>query len=184
MNYLIISGNPKSDGLCDSIIKEVQRGALESGVEAKILDVSNLERCHICGNGWGSCRNENVCMFGDDGFNEAQAMVKNADQICIITPVYWWEMAEGLKCFLDRLRRCESGDGILANKPVLLIASPGGSGRGLLSCLSQMERFCNHTSAVIFDYIGVNRWNNDYKKQAAYAAAKAMTSGRKAGETI
>jgi hypothetical protein len=47
-----------------------------------------------------------------------------------------------------------------------------------------MDRFCRHTGAVIFDYIGVNRWNNDYKKATIYAAAKAMTEGRKNGETV
>jgi hypothetical protein len=47
-----------------------------------------------------------------------------------------------------------------------------------------MDRFCRHTGAVIFDYISVNRWNNDYKKNAAYAAARAMAEGRKAGETL
>jgi hypothetical protein len=54
----------------------------------------------------------------------------------------------------------------------------------MLSCLEQMDRFCRHTNAVIFDYIGFNRWNNDYKKEAAYQAALAMAQGRKAGETI
>jgi hypothetical protein len=47
-----------------------------------------------------------------------------------------------------------------------------------------MDRFCRHTGAVIFDYIGINRWNNDYKKATIYAAAKAMAEGRKNGETV
>jgi multimeric flavodoxin WrbA len=96
-------------------------------------------------------------------------------------------MAESLKCFFDRLRRCENlmkPNGALANKQVLLVASAGGTGNGILTCLEQMDRFCRHTNAVIFDYIGVNRWNNDYKKSAIKAAAKAMVSGRKNGETI
>jgi FMN-dependent NADH-azoreductase len=102
-------------------------------------------------------------------------------------------MAEGLKSFIDRLRRCEAtkrfagGDGsksILSGKQVLLVASPGGSGNGALSCLEQMDRFTRHTEALIFDYIAVNRWNQDYKKKAAYEAAKAMGEGRKNGDTL
>jgi multimeric flavodoxin WrbA len=94
-------------------------------------------------------------------------------------------MAETLKTFFDRLRRCEFGQsGILAGKQVLLVASPGGTGNGMLSCLEQMDRFCRHTGAVIFDYIGVNRWNHDYKKHAVYAAARAMAEGRRAGKTV
>jgi NAD(P)H-dependent FMN reductase len=67
-------------------------------------------------------------------------------------------MAEALKGFFDRLRRCDFGQqGVLAGKQILLIASAGGSGNGLLTCLEQMDRFCRHTGAVIFDYIGINR---------------------------
>ena len=185
MNYLIISGNPKTAGLCHSIEEQVLRGAADGGAQAEILRVSGLDRCRVCSDGWGTCLEQHRCAFGADGFDAAQAQVKKADQLCLITPVYWHEMAESLKCFLDRLRRCEFGQtGALAGKQVLLVASPGGSGNGMLTGLEQMDRFCRHTGAVIFDYIGINRWNNDYKGAAVYAAAHAMAEGRKAGETF
>jgi multimeric flavodoxin WrbA len=185
MNYLIISGNPKREGLCFSVTGEAVRGAREGGADVDVLTVEKLDRCRVCGDGWGICREKHRCAFGRDGFDAAQEAVKAADQLCFITPVYWWEMAEGLKNFFDRLRRCEFGQsGVLSGKPVLLIASPGGTGNGMLTCLEQMDRFCRHTGAVIFDYIGINRWNNDYKKNAVYAAARAMAAGRKAGETV
>jgi multimeric flavodoxin WrbA len=185
MKYLIISGNPKGDGLCFSVMKEALRGAKEGGADVEVLTVEKLERCHVCGDGWGSCREKHCCAFGTDGFNAAQEKVRAAEQLCFITPVYWAEMAEALKGFFDRLRRCEFGqNGALSGKPVLLIASPGGTGNGMLTCLEQMDRFCRHTGAIIFDYIGINRWNHDYKKNAVYAAVKAMASGRQAGETV
>lgn len=185
MNFLVISGNPKKDGLCFSVMDEILRGASDGGAKTQVLSTAGMEKCRCCGNGWGTCREDNHCSFGDDGFNEAQEAVKNADAICMISPVYWGEMSEDLKCFLDKLRRCEFGQqGALSGKSVLLVASPGGTGNGMLSCLEQMDRFCRHTGAVIFDYIGVNRWNSDYKREAVYSAAKVMAEGRKAGETI
>ena len=185
MNYLIISGSPKKDGLCHSVTEQIKRGAEDGGAQVKLLKIEGMGTCHVCGDGWGTCREQHRCAFGNDGFDEAQAMVKDADQICLITPVYWKEMSESLKCFLDRLRRCEFGQaGILSGKQILLVASPGGSGNGLVSCLDQMEQFCRHTGAVVFDFVGINRWNNDYKSMAAYAAARAMAEGRKAGETL
>jgi hypothetical protein len=39
------------------------------------------------------------------------------------------------------------------DKQVLLIASAGGSGNSILSCLEQMDRFCGYTGALIFDYL-------------------------------
>ena len=187
MKYLIITGNPKQDGLCHSVASEIMRGASDGGTEVETLNVTGMESCRNCGNGWGNCREQHRCSYGGNGFDKAQETVRNADMLCIITPVYWGEAAEGLKSFMDKLRRCENmmkKDGALSGKQVLLIASPGGSGNGMLSCLEQMDRFCRHTGAVIFDYIGVNRWNSDYKKVAAYSAAKAMAEGRKAGITV
>jgi multimeric flavodoxin WrbA len=195
MTYLIISGNPKKDGRCHSITEAVRKGAESGGASVEILTVEKLERCHVCGTGWGTCRAEHSCAYGNDGFTEAQKAVQKADMFCFITPVYWGEMAESLKCFFDRIRRCEaallrnSSDNAehkpaFAGKQALLVASPGGSGNGMLSCLDQMDRFSRHTGAVIFDYIGINRWNSDYKKSAVYSAAKAMAEGRKNGDTI
>ena len=195
MKYLIVSGNPKKNGLCHSITEAVRKGAEAGGAHVEILTVEKLERCHVCGEGWGTCRAGHVCAFGDDGFSEAQKAVQTADMLCFITPVYWGEMAESLKCFFDRIRRCESAmlgnssrpaeqKAAFSGKQVLLVASPGGSGNGMLTCLEQMDRFCRHTGAIIFDYIGVNRWNNDYKKSAVYSAARAMAEGRKNGDTV
>jgi multimeric flavodoxin WrbA len=195
MNYLIISGNPKKAGLCHSLTEAVRKGASEGGANVEILLVEKLGRCHVCGEGWGTCREKHTCAFGDDGFSEAQKAVQAADTLCFITPVYWGEMAESLKCFFDRIRRCEFAlplnpprppeqKAAFSGKQVLLIASPGGSGNGMLTCLEQMDRFCRHTGAVIFDYIGVNRWNSDYKKSAIYSSAKAMAEGRKNGDTV
>jgi multimeric flavodoxin WrbA len=192
MKFLVITGNPKQRGLCHAVAEEIIAGAGEGGAEVETFKVDKLDRCHVCGEGWGTCREQHRCVYGDDGFNNAQGLVKSADAFCFITPVYWGEMAEGLKCFFDRLRRCEAtkqfgghaADSVFAGKQVLLVASPGGSGNGALSCLEQMDRFCRHTGAVIFDYISINRWNSDYKKQAVRAAAKAIASGRKNGVTV
>ncbi|MDR2531301.1 MAG: flavodoxin family protein [Oscillospiraceae bacterium] len=189
MKFLIISGNPKKDGLCRDITVEIERGAKTGGADVEIVTTEKIARCHVCGDGWGTCRNENVCAFGSDGFDELQEKIKGADLLCFITPVYWGEAAESLKAFMDRFRRCEftvfgNGEGALKGKQTLLVASPGGSGNALLTCLQQMERFCQHTGAVIFDYIGVNRWNQSYKKAAAYNAALLMAKGIKNGETL
>lgn len=187
MKIAILSGNPKKDGLCQSVIDAVKAGAVEGGAEVdeiRLCDL-NLSGCRVCGDGWGTCRDENYCAFGSDGFNDVHKRVNSSDAVVFATPVYWGETSEALKSFMDRLRRCEfNKTGSLRNKQILLIAIPGGTGGGMLSCLGQMERFCHHTGAVIFDYIGANRWNNDYKKQAAKAAGHALASGRKNGDNI
>jgi len=187
MKICILSGNPKTDGLCQSVIDAAKLGASEGGAEVDEIRLCDFKmiRCQVCGNGWGPCRSENYCTFGSDGFDEVKARIEASDAIILASPVYWGETSEALKSFTDRLRRCQFGQaGILSNKQVLIISSPGGSGNGLLSSFEQLDRFCRHTGAVIFDYIGVNRWNSDYKKLAAKAAAFAIASGRKNGDTV
>jgi len=187
MKIGVLSGNPKSDGLCQSVIEAAKSGVLQAGAELDEIRLcdTEIERCHVCGNGWGTCRAENTCAFGEDGFDEAVNRMAGWDALIIATPVYWGEMTEALKSFIDRFRRCHFGSaGLLSKKQVLLIAVPGGSGNGMLTCLEQMDRFCRHTDAAIFDYIGVNRWNSDYKREAARAAAFALAAGRKNGDTV
>ena len=111
MKYLIITGNPKQDGLCHAVTEEAKKGAEAGGAIVDILSVTKIERCHVCGTGWGTCREKHICAFGNDGFNEAQAKAHEAAMLCFITPVYWGEAEESLKCFFDRLRRCEMASG-------------------------------------------------------------------------
>lgn len=187
MKIAILSGNPKADGLCQSVTQMAKQGALEGGAEVEEIRLceSTFKRCLVCGEGWGICREQGICTYGSDGFDEIVERLKSCDAVVIATPVYWSETSEALKSFLDRLRRIEFGKAeVMKNKQVLLIASAGGSGNGLLSSFEQLERFCKHIGAPIFDFIGVNRWNSDYKRLAAKSAAFAMAGGRKNGETV
>ncbi|MDR0377876.1 MAG: hypothetical protein LBH70_08795 [Spirochaetaceae bacterium] len=55
-------------------------GAADGGAEVDVLGVGKLERRHVCGDGWGSCREKRRCVFSADGFTEAQArMIKQSD---------------------------------------------------------------------------------------------------------
>ena len=184
MRYLIVSGSPNPDNLCLAVIQEVTRGAQDGGADVQVLQLEGIEPCRGCNDGWGECKNEHLCAFGKDGFQEAQGLVRQADALCVITPVYWSESSDSLTNFLERLRRCEFGQiSALANKPVLFVAFPGGADNSLLACLEHMDKFCRNTGAVIFDYLGVNLWNSDYIKLSAYSAGRVMAYGRRAKES-
>lgn len=181
MKVLIISGTPKTEGLSCSCVDAVRDGVLESGASVEVIRLCDekLSHCVVCDEGWGECRDKHICSFGDDGFSSIQQKIQNANAVAIVTPVYWGDMSETMKSFFDRFRRCEAirgEEGALAGKSVLLVVSPGGSGNGMISCLQQLERLSQHLHAKIFDFIGVNRWNREYKLVAIKAAAKVMSS--------
>ena len=184
MRVLLIYGGPKKEGLAASCLKAANDGLSLAGADIDFapLHEMDIKSCAVCFDGWGTCRSEHVCCLEDD-LAALQQRVKDADAIVVQTPVYWGEVTETLKAFIDRIRRCEATkqDNVFQGKPVLLIASPGGTGNGLLSCLQQMERFVSHVRAQMFDFIGVNRWNREYKLKAIEAAAFALGSGKKPG---
>ena len=194
MKLLIISGTPKKDGICHSLVTAANETAAGLGAETEVIKLADLKlmHCKMCDEGWGICRSEHRCIYGDeDGFNMLQERFAKADAFVFITPVYWGEVSEALKCFLDKLRRCQASKqwdtdraipSFFNDKPSILVASAGGSGNGILSALSEMERAVIHMGGDknpkdrngICDFIGVNRWNQDYKREALKASVAAL----------
>ena len=189
---LIVSGTPKDDGLCRSFVTGACEAAKSRGAEVEVIELIGLSACRMCGGGWGNCRSEHRCLFGDsDSFGEFQEKVRWADGFVLITPVYWGEVSEGMKIFLDKLRRCEASkkwDGKDANlsyfagKSSILVASAGGGGGGITNTFTQMERAVSHMGGAsypyddygFFDYIAVNRWNREYKLESLKNAVAAF----------
>lgn len=178
MKLMIITSSPNDDGLTAACAQSAQKGAEEAGAEVvriKLNDL-NIGRCHACNNGWGTCINEHKCQVQDD-FQKLHAYVEGMDGYIIITPVYWGEMSEIAKSFFDRLRRCEAtkeGNTFLQGKPVIAVAAAGGSGGGVLTCLSSMERFIHHVRGEVHDLIGITRKSREYKLQTIKEAAKSV----------
>ena len=192
MKLLILSGTPKKDGLCHSLASTAYDAAIAQGADAKIIQLKSLSACRMCGDGWGTCSSKHSCAFGeDDGFNEYQKDVLWADGFVFVTPVYWGEVSEGMKTFLDKLRRCQATKGwskgkensFLNGKSSILVASAGGGGGGISSAIVQMERAISHMGGTgypydaqwgFYDYIAVNRWNQNYKREALSSAVISL----------
>jgi len=194
---LIVNATPKKDGLTHSFVVAAQEAVDALGLESEELRLAGygLHKCVMCHDGWGICFKEHKCVLGEkDGFGAMQQKIAEADAFVYVTPVYWGEYSEELKLFFDRMRRCETTkqwngkDDVVSffkNKPSILVAAAGGGGGGIVSALAAMERAVDqlgeHTghmngTAGIFDYIGVNRWNQVYKREALKAAIGEMVA--------
>jgi len=192
MKLLIINGTPKTDGVCYSFVTAAEEIANELAIDFETIRLSSekLMKCKMCDGGWGICFKDHYCIFGaKDGFNELQKKVQEADLYVYITPVYWGEISEEMKIFVDRLRRCEATKqwdkredevSYHKGKGSILVASAGGGGGGTLSALEQLERAVVQMGGDewpreqegIFDYIAVNRWNQEYKRETLKSAIK------------
>lgn len=178
MKVMIFTSSPNIDGLTAACGNAAKTGAEAAGAQVVMVNLNRFKigSCKACGTGWGPCRNENMCQVQDD-FQNLHLSTADMDAFVLITPVYWGEMSESAKAFFDRLRRCEAlkkDKTFLEEKPAIAVAAAGGSGNGLTTCLTSMERFLTHVKAVKFDFIGVTQKNRIYKLNTIQEAAKEM----------
>lgn len=187
MKVIILTSSPNSSGLTAACGEAAKAGALKAGAEVSIVSLNKLSigSCHSCGNGWGPCRDEHECQVKDD-FQELHDKITSADAFILVTPVYWGDISESLKAFLDRIRRCEAWkkeDSLFYNKPVICVAAAGGSGNGTLSCLSSLERFCLHVGAERFDFVSITRKTREFKLETIKDSAREMVLYKSKNET-
>ena len=170
----IVWASPNEDGLTASAKNQIMNGLTDAGIQITEIHLNrkNLEHCRACGNGWGTCNKKGTCVIQDD-FAEIYQVLTEADGIVWISAVYWSDMTEIFKAFFDRLRRCDAAHNhFLTEKRCVLIACAGGTGRGTLECLTQMERGLTHMGMRAYDRIPVVRYNRDYILPALYEAGK------------
>ena len=111
MSYRIavITSSPNKDGLTAACGKAAQKGSVDTGATVDLIDLNSYDvgRCKACGTGYGTCRTEHSCQVQDD-FQSLHERLVSADAYAVVTPVYWGDLSESAKAFLDRVRRCEA----------------------------------------------------------------------------
>lgn len=175
MSIVVVWASPNREGLTAHCKDQVMKGLAEAGQEAEDIQLNTLqlERCRVCGNGFGAC-NGGRCIIDDD-LSQVYAKLQAAEKIVWITPVYWHDMAEPLKALLDRLRRMETRHNhALANKPCLLIAAAGGSGNGATRALQLLEETLKHMQMVPLDRLPITQFSRSYMLEAIAKAAEAF----------
>jgi len=179
MKIIGLQASPNEDGLTAQILKAALEGSMQAGAETELVPIRslNIAACLACENGWGICRTEGRCIQEDD-FELVRQKLSGADAFIISTPVYFGEVSEVTKSFLDRLRRCEWPLGersLLKGKPALGIAAAGGSGGGAVSALLMLERYLQYLRCRVFDLLTVTQRSKTYQLQAARMAGKLLT---------
>jgi multimeric flavodoxin WrbA len=168
MNILLISGSRNPKGQTARAAQAFLAGATDNGARTEIvfLPAMKIERCRQCDeNGWGTCRTQGRCVIEDDlaGLFEK---IKRADAVVFATPVYYGDLSESLRAFLDRLRRTcwhrprKNG---LEGKPAVGICVAGGGGGGSYACVVGLEKLLATCGFDILDMIPVRRQNLEMK---------------------
>ena len=170
MEILSILGSRNHAGRTAQSVEALVRGASAEGAVCSqvFLTSLNIERCRQCDEaGWGLCRSEGRCVIQDD-FAAVVAKVRAADAVVFATPVYFSDLSESMKSFLDRLRRiCRHAEGKrgIEAKAAVGLCMAGGGGGGAPMCAFLLERTLLTCGFDLLDVVPVRRQNMDLKLQ-------------------
>lgn len=168
MNILMICGSRNPEGQTGSAMNAIGRGIAEAGgvVESICLPAININCCRQCNDdGWGICREKGECVIDDD-LADIVERIRNADAVVFATPVYFSDLSESLKSFLDRLRRISinsKGTEGIDGKPAVGVCVAGGGGGGAPACCVHLERVVATCGFEVVDMIPVRRQNLEAK---------------------
>ncbi|MBM3188676.1 MAG: flavodoxin family protein [Chloroflexi bacterium] len=170
MKAIIILGSRNPEGQTASAADALAQGIVAAGGEVSrvFLTERSIERCRQCeSNGWGLCRSEGRCIIEDDLAGIVD-QIRGADVAVLATPVYFGDLCESLRAFLDRLRRIcrhDAGKTGIAGKPAVGICVAGGGGGGAPNCCLSLERVLATTGFAVVDVVPVRRQNREMKRQ-------------------
>ena len=168
MKLLAIVGsrNPKGQTAC--AVAALLEGAESQGAQTEqvFLPQLGIERCRQCDeNGWGICAKEGRCVIEDD-FAGLVDRITDADALVFATPVYFSDLSESLRAFLDRLRRVcmhESGSVGIRGKAAAGVCVAGGGGGGAPICTVSLEKVLGNCGFDVADMVPARRQNLDMK---------------------
>lgn len=181
MNILVISGSRNPNGQTASAGDALLQGVTDAGGKGEhiFLPRMAMERCRQCDdNGWGICRTEGKCVIADD-FAAIVDKITAADAVAFANPVYYGDLSESLRAFLDRLRRTctnENGKAKVVGKKAVGICVAGGGGGGAPFCVFSLEKVLSICGFDVVDMIPARRQNLDMKREVLRTVGKWMAT--------
>ena len=182
MQIMMISGSRNRKGRTARAIESIGKGVAKAGgtSESIFLPELNIERCRQCDKeGWGICKSENRCIIEDD-FDLIVAKLSIADAVVFASPVYFYDLSESMRAFLDRLRRITPRPDPGPRRvfpmpgvsplmpppgatPAIGVCMAGGGGGGAPYCCVILERFLPECGFDVVDMIPIRRQNFEFK---------------------
>jgi multimeric flavodoxin WrbA len=196
MSILILSGSKNREGQTARAISAVEKGIAGTGgtSECLFLTEQSLERCRQCeADGWGLCRKEGRCIIEDD-FASIVDKIEAADVVVFANPVYFGDLSESMRAFLDRYRRIHftklmaspRGPGGIpfggGGKPAIGLCYAGGSGNGSPNCCASLERVLQTCGFDVVDMVPLRRQNLDNKMPILELTGKWLVTRPTSGE--
>jgi len=182
VKLLAILGSRNQEGQTARATQAFVKGAQEGGCEVESLYLTELglERCRQCDErGWGLCREAGRCVIEDD-FASVVDKIAAADAVVFGNPVYFSDLSESMKAFLDRLRRITrhaDGKAKVAGTPAVGVCVAGGGGGGAPNCCVLMERTLATCGFDVVDMVPCRRQNLEMKLEVLGVVGRWLATG-------
>jgi multimeric flavodoxin WrbA len=189
MKILVLSGSRNPQGKTAKAIESIRKGVATGGGESEciFLPELKLERCRQCeSDGWGLCRKEGGCIIEDD-FPSLVEKIKKSDVVVFANSVYFGDLTESMRGFLDRLRRTQfmrKDPAISRGTPAVGLCYAGGSGNGAPNCCASLDRVLQISGFDVVDMIPLRRQNLESKLPALEIIGKWLVTKPTSGQRL
>jgi multimeric flavodoxin WrbA len=198
LQILVLSGSRNRQGKTARAIEAVNRGISAAGGSAEVIFLTEkkLERCRQCEkDGWGICRSEGRCIIEDD-FAPIVDRLLAADLVVFATPVYFADLSESMRGFLDRFRRIRFPKMMAERRgapgpfpptpgpPAMGLCYAGGSGNGTTNCAANLERILQACGIDVVDVVLTRRQNIEAKLPMLELAGRWLVTRPTSGPPI
>ncbi len=200
MHVLILSGSRNPEGKTAEAIKSICKGIDTGGATSEVIFLPALKitRCIQCNpSGDGQCTQEGSCIIKDD-FIKIVEKIKSADAVVFATPVYFLDMAESMRAFLDRYRRIifhrvlsgsvntsTTPHERVPGKPVIALCYAGGmSANGTVTCAVSINQILQMCGFDVVDVILARRPNLEFKLPILELTGKWLATKPSSGKQL
>ena len=193
MLILMLSGSRNRKGRTARAMEAIGKGVRKAGGKTESIFLTELaiERCRQCNKeGYGICISKRRCIIKDD-FASVVAKMKAADVVVFASPVYFLDLSESMRAFLERARRIipDSArylpfNAVKGATPAVGVCLAGKNGGGATNCCMNLEKNIKECGFDVVDMIPLRRQNLEFKLPILELTGEWLATKPTSGEFI
>ena len=193
MQILMLSGSRNRKGRTARAMEAIGKGVRKAGGKTESIFLTELaiERCRQCNKeGYGICISKHRCIIKDD-FASVVAKMKAADVVVFASPVYFLDLSESMRAFLERARRIipDSARYLPLNTvkgatSAVGVCLAGKNGGGAINCCMTLEKNIKECGFDVVDMIPLRRQNLEFKLPILELTGEWLATKPTSGEFI
>lgn len=140
---IVLNGSPRANGNTAALIQSFTAGAIEGGHTVTRFDLQTMQ-IHPCLGCFGGGKDQQHPCVQTDDMLQIYPIYRQADVVCLASPLYYWTISGQLKCALDRLFAVAECNKNLTNPSKECVLLMAAEGHGFEETTYWYERLMGH----------------------------------------